>query len=70
MAALVKSRYGTLSVVAGDRPETDGLFAQRTGSRFGLVFSGVTQPSDLPVDPTPDLVARDLAELVKKYLGR
>jgi 4-nitrophenyl phosphatase len=70
MAALVKSRYGTLSVVAGDRPETDGLFAKRTGSRFGLVFSGVTQPSDLPVDPTPDLVAKDLAELVKQSLGR
>jgi 4-nitrophenyl phosphatase len=70
MAALVKSRYGALSLVAGDRPETDGLFAQRTGSRFGLVFSGVTQPSDLPVEPAPDLVAQDLAELVSKYLGR
>ena len=35
-----------------------------------LFFSGVTQPSDLPVDPTPDLVAKDLTELVKQYLGR
>ncbi len=69
MAALVKSRYGALSVVVGDRPETDGLFAKRTGSRFGLVFSGVTQPSDLPVEPAPDLVAQDLAELVRQYLG-
>jgi 4-nitrophenyl phosphatase len=69
MAALVKSRYGAVSLVAGDRPETDGLFAKRTGSRFGLVLSGVTQPSDLPVEPAPDLVAQDLAELVRKYLG-
>jgi len=70
MAALVKSRYGALSVVAGDRPDTDGLFAKRTGSRFALVFSGVTQPSDLPVQPTPDLLGQDLAELVRQYLGR
>jgi glycerol 3-phosphatase-2 len=69
MATLVKSRYGALSVVAGDRPDTDGLFAHRTGSRFGLVFSGVTQRSDLPVEPAPDLVADDLAELVSQYLN-
>jgi HAD superfamily hydrolase (TIGR01450 family) len=69
MAALVKSRYGAVSVVAGDRPETDGLFAKRTGSRFGLVLSGVTKSSDLPVEPAPDMVAQDLAELVRVYLA-
>jgi ribonucleotide monophosphatase NagD (HAD superfamily) len=69
MAALVKSRYGSVSVVAGDRPETDGLFAKLTGSRFGLVLSGVTKASDLPVEPAPDMVAEDLAELVKVYLA-
>ncbi len=69
MAALVKARYGALDVVAGDRPDTDGLFAQRSGSRFGLVFSGVTQRSDLPFEPAPDLEADDLAELVSQYLS-
>lgn len=70
MAALVKSRYGALNVVAGDRPDTDGLFAKLIGSRYGLVLSGVTTTSDLPVEPAPDLVGQDLAELVRQYLGR
>lgn len=70
MAGLVKSRFGQLSVMVGDRPDTDGLFAQRVGARFGLVLSGVTQASDLPVDPTPDRVARDLSCLVDDYLRR
>jgi 4-nitrophenyl phosphatase len=68
MAALVKARFGPLSVVAGDRPDTDGLFAKRVGARFGLVLSGVTRASDLPVEPAPDRVARDLAALVSDYL--
>jgi 4-nitrophenyl phosphatase len=70
MAALVKSRFGQLSIMVGDRPDTDGLFAKRVDARFGLVLSGVTQASDLPVDPTPDRVARDLAALVDDYLRR
>jgi 4-nitrophenyl phosphatase len=70
MAALVGTRFGQLSVMVGDRPDTDGLFAKRVGARFGLVLSGVTQASDLPVDPTPDSVARDLAALVDDYLRR
>lgn len=68
MAALVKARFGQLSVMVGDRPDTDGLFAKRVGARFALVLSGVTQVSDLPVDPAPDLLARDLATLVGDYL--
>ena len=59
MAAMVKARFGELSIMVGDRPDTDGLFAKRVGARFGLVLSGVTRASDLPVDPTPDRVARD-----------
>lgn len=70
MAALVKSRYGDLHMVAGDRPDTDGLFAKLTGSPFGLVLSGVTKPSDLPVEPGPDWVGDDLASLVRQYQGR
>ena len=60
MAALVRARYGALDVVVGDRPDTDGLFAVRLGAKFGLVLSGVTRASDLPVEPAPDLVGADL----------
>ena len=70
MAALVQDRFGPLSVMVGDRPDTDGLFAKRVGAQFGLVLSGVTQASDLPVDPVPDRVATDLAALVADYLGQ
>jgi ribonucleotide monophosphatase NagD (HAD superfamily) len=55
--------------VVGDRPDTDGRFAVALGYRFGLVLSGVTRPSDLPVEPAPDLVANDLAGLVDDLLG-
>jgi 4-nitrophenyl phosphatase len=61
---LVAARVGAVDVVVGDRPETDGAFARALGSRFALVLSGVTRESDLPVQPTPDLVAPDLAEAV------
>lgn len=70
MADLVKSRYGALSMVVGDRADTDGLFARLVGSPFGLVLSGVTGPSDLPVDPEPDIVSDNLASLVHRYLAR
>ncbi len=70
MAALVSARYGVPTMVVGDRPNTDGLFAVRLGAKFGLVLSGVTRPSDLPVEPAPDLVGTDLADLVRQALGR
>ena len=70
MADLVRARYGPLSMVVGDRPDTDGLFAVRIGAKFGLVLSGVTRPSDLPVEPSPALVGADLSALVKQALGR
>lgn len=69
MAALVHQRYGALEMMVGDRPDTDGLFAQLVGARFGLVLSGVTQPGDLPVNPKPDVVADDLFSLVTSLLG-
>jgi 4-nitrophenyl phosphatase len=69
MATLVRARFGQLSMMAGDRPDTDGLFAQLVGARFGLVLSGVTRPSDLPVEPTPDLVGDDLLALTRQYLA-
>jgi glycerol-1-phosphatase len=57
-------------IMVGDRPETDGDFAGTLGYRFGLVLTGVTGPDDLPVTPTPDRVAPDLATLVADALGR
>jgi 4-nitrophenyl phosphatase len=59
---------GGSSIMVGDRPDTDGAFAHTLGYRFGLVLSGVTGPDDLPVDPTPDIVAPDLAALVTTVL--
>jgi ribonucleotide monophosphatase NagD (HAD superfamily) len=61
-------RPGEAGVMVGDRPSTDGAFAVTLGYKFGLVFSGVTRPEDLPVEPVPDFVAADLAELVSTLL--
>ena len=65
---MVRSRLGADGVMVGDRPETDGLFAKALGFRFGLVLTGVVSEHDLPVDPEPDHVARDLAALVDTLL--
>lgn len=70
MAELVRSRYGQPDVVVGDRAETDGAFAARVGVPFALVLTGVTRPSDLPLDPEPAFVAGDLASVVPKILDR
>jgi 4-nitrophenyl phosphatase len=65
---LVRSRLGPVGIAVGDRPDTDGRFAVALGYRFGLVLSGVTAASDLPVDPVPDVIAADLATLVDDEL--
>jgi 4-nitrophenyl phosphatase len=64
MADLVRSHVGAEGWVVGDRPETDGRFAEVLGFRFGLVLTGVTRPDDLPVTPEPEAVADDLLTLV------
>jgi len=64
MVDLVASRVGPVEVMVGDRPDTDGLLARNMGARFALVLSGVTKESELPVEPEPDLVAKDLAALI------
>lgn len=64
MAALVRDRVGPAGTMVGDRPDTDGRFARVLGYRWALVLSGVTTAADLPVDPSPDVVAADLAALV------
>ncbi|MPY96134.1 MAG: HAD-IIA family hydrolase [Acidimicrobiia bacterium] len=68
MVAHVRRRLGAGGVMVGDRPDTDGLFARALGYRFALVLSGVTGPGDLPVEPTPDLVAGDLVAAVEAEL--
>lgn len=69
MVDLLRHRLGTDGIVVGDRPDTDGEFARSLGYRFGLVFSGVTDADDLPVQPEPDEVAVDLLAMVRAALG-
>lgn len=66
MADVLVDRYGPVDVVVGDKPETDGFLAVILGARFGLVLSGVTSPTDLPVEPEPWMVGADLADLVSR----
>ncbi len=56
-------------LMVGDRPSTDGGMAVTMGARFGLVLSGVTLRAELPVNPTPDLIAENLAALVASELS-
>jgi glycerol 3-phosphatase-2 len=69
MADLLRQRFGSPDAVVGDRPDTDGRFAERLGADFVLVLSGVTRRGDLPVDPAPKVVADDLASAVATMLG-
>lgn len=69
IAALVRRQLGPIGIMVGDRPETDGLFAEAVGYDFGLVLSGVTTASDLPVQPTPAHTAPDLSALVDLLVG-
>lgn len=68
-ADLLRARFGPAGLVVGDRPDTDGRFAQLIKAPFALVLSGVTRPEDLPVTPAPALVAADLAGVVSARLG-
>jgi len=68
IADLVRARFGQPAVVVGDRPESDGRFATRIGASFALVLTGVTSRKDLPVSPTPAIVADDLAAVVTDHL--
>ncbi len=66
MADLIRERFGREGIVVGDRADTDGAFARTLGFEFGLVFSGVLGPGDLPTDPMPDHTADDLLGLVRQ----
>ncbi len=68
--ACVRDRLdGGPGIVIGDRPDSDGLLAEALGFDFALVLSGVTSAEDLPVEPTPALVADDLAGVVESVLS-
>jgi 4-nitrophenyl phosphatase len=69
MAALIGSRAGSVAMVVGDRPSTDGLMARRLGAPFALVLSGVTAKGDGTGDPPASVVADDLAALVDVQLS-
>lgn len=64
--ALQRLNLSPLETIAiGDRLDTDILGGQRAGCRTGLVLSGVTTAEEAKAwDPAPDLIARDLAEIV------
>ncbi|MEX1218082.1 MAG: HAD-IIA family hydrolase [Acidimicrobiales bacterium] len=69
IADMVHALLGPDGIMVGDRPDTDGLFARTLGWKFGLVLTGVTQRSDLPVNPTPDVVSDSLESLVSATLS-
>jgi len=66
LVALLGRSVGSVDVVVGDRPSTDGELAVRLGARFGLVLTGVTRPGHGPVTPAPSIEADDLASLVSR----
>src|SRR5205085_2819848 len=67
-ATLVHERFGRHGVMVGDRPSTDGAFADTLGWPFALVLSGVATHSSTPggepiPDPAPPYVTDDLGSL-------
>jgi ribonucleotide monophosphatase NagD (HAD superfamily) len=69
VAELLADRVGSVSMMVGDRPSTDGRMARVLGVPFGLVLTGVTPKGHGPVDPVPDLEAADLGALVDAVLA-
>ena len=69
MCDLLNKLSGGSGIMVGDRPDTDGRFAKNMGWEFGLVLSGVTKESDLPVDPPHDQLANDLSDMVEQIFS-
>ena len=65
---LVGRRLGSVKLLVGDRPSTDGAFARRLDAEFALVYSGVTPSHHGAIDPQPDRVGEDLLSLAKQWL--
>lgn len=66
---LVRSRLGSVGLVVGDRPSTDGAFARRLDAQFALVYSGVTSRGDQAIDPPPDRVGDDLLAIAREWVN-
>jgi 4-nitrophenyl phosphatase len=66
---LALERLGTSApetLVVGDRPQTDIAGAQSLGCRTALVLSGVTDEEAARAwSPAPDLIARDLSQVLE-----
>ena len=72
MADLVHEVLGGTAadaVMVGDRPDTDGLFAERLGCRYAQVWSGVTARCD-GIEPVPALSGENLAEIARLLTHR
>jgi HAD superfamily hydrolase (TIGR01450 family) len=69
MAKLVRHLAPDVSMVVGDRPATDGLFAKRLGVSYGLVYSGVTPAKHGVLEHDPDVDSENLAGIVDRVLG-
>ena len=69
MCDLLNELSGGNGIMVGDRPDTDGRFAKNLGWDFGLVLSGFTKKSDLPVDPPHDFLADDLPDMVEQIFS-
>ncbi len=70
MADLAIARLGSEGLMIGDRDDTDGDFARAAGYRFGMVLSGVTTAAEAAMlDPAPDVIATDAAELLSQEVG-
>jgi glycerol-1-phosphatase len=72
MADLVRRAVGPgfdpeATVMVGDRPSTDGLFARVLACRYAIVRTGVTGPG-APLETTPWLDAADLAAVADALL--
>jgi 4-nitrophenyl phosphatase len=65
MAAFVRARYANPVVMIGDRPSTDGAFADVLGVPFAMVLSGIAGSAgeERVPDPAPPFVADDLGAL-------
>jgi ribonucleotide monophosphatase NagD (HAD superfamily) len=70
MVRLVRDRAPVIAMMVGDRPATDGVFAQRLGVPFGLVRTGVTAGGREPRVVEADEEADDLVTMVDKILDR
>ena len=72
MVALVRAELGSdlmeRVVMVGDRPSTDGLFAQALGCRYAQVWSGVTNVGETVV-PVPEMCGANLASIVDQLLA-